>query len=167
MARAEDDDKKRRRGGLRPLASTLPKITKRALGKRGFAEGGLVGEWASIVGAEVAARCLPKKLSPARPGGHNEGTLTLRVEAGFATELQHLTPIIIERINGYFGYRAIGHLKFQQSLPGPRQMAKPPAPALSAEEEAALQRRTQAIEDPDLRGALERLGRAVQQQGDS
>jgi len=154
----------RRRGGMRALAATLPVVTRRALKRRGFAEGGLVAEWPSIVGAAIAARCLPKKLSLARPGGRQEGSLVLRVEPGFAVELQHLEPVLIERINGHFGYRAIDRLIFHQ---GPLSAMRKPAPRpvrpLSAAEEADLRRRVAAIEDDEVRGALERLGRAMRQ----
>ncbi|MEE9209353.1 MAG: DUF721 domain-containing protein, partial [Kiloniellales bacterium] len=87
-----------RRAGLRALAVTLPRITKRLFGKRGFAEGGLAADWPGIVGAELAARCRPGKLAFARAAERREGTLTLRVEAPFATEVQHLAPQIMERI---------------------------------------------------------------------
>ncbi|MFQ5774476.1 MAG: DUF721 domain-containing protein [Kiloniellaceae bacterium] len=155
-----------RRAGLRALAATLPKVTRRALGRRGFAEAGLIADWPSIVGEAVAARCAPKKLDRPRPGRQGEGTLTLRVEAGFALELQHLAPLLIERVNGYFGYRAVSRLKlFQAQALGPGAPARRPPRPLSAEEENALRRRTGAVEDEDLRQALERLGRAMLQRG--
>ncbi|MEE8189487.1 MAG: DciA family protein [Kiloniellales bacterium] len=154
-----------RRPGLRAVAATLPRVAKRALGRRGFAEGGLAVEWPSIVGEELAARCLPSKVAVARPGRRAEGTLTLRVVPGFATELQHLAPLILERVNGYFGYSAIGRLQLQQGpLPARRPPRRPPEPPLSPEEEAELKDRLAGVEDEELRGALERLGRAVRQQ---
>ncbi|MEE8504837.1 MAG: DciA family protein [Kiloniellales bacterium] len=153
-----------RRPGLRAVAATLPKVTRRALGKRGFAEGGLATEWPSIVGEHIAARCLPRKLALARPGKRAEGVLTLRVEPGFAIDLQHLSPLLIERINGYFGYRAIAKLTLQQGpVRTPRKPPPAPARPLSAQEEAALMDRLERVEDEELRGALERLGRAVQE----
>ena len=115
-----------RRPGLRAVAATLPKVTRRALGKRGFAEGGLATEWPSIVGEHIAARCLPRKLALARPGKRAEGALTLRVEPGFAIDLQHLSPLLIERINGYFGYRAIARLTLQQGPVRAPRKAPPP-----------------------------------------
>ena len=149
---------------MRALAATLPAITKRALGRRGFAEGGLIVEWPSIVGATIAARCQPAKLSLARPGRHRDGSLMLRVEPGFALELQHLAPQIIERVNGHYGYAAIARLTFQQGpLRAPRRRTAPPPRPLGAAEEAELRRQVADVADDDLRAALERLGRALRQ----
>lgn len=151
-----------RRGGLRALAVMLPKVTRAALRRRGFAEGALAAEWPAIVGTEIAARCLPKKLALARPGRRAEGVLTLRVEAGYGIELQHLAPLVLERVNGYFGYRAIDRLRLQQGPIRPAPGGGPPPRPLGAAEEAELQRRLSGISDEALRGALERLGRALQ-----
>jgi len=160
----EKDTPARRRGGMRALAATLPAITQRALGRRGFAEGGLIAEWPSIVGAAIAARCQPAKLSLARPGRRQDGALMLRVEPGFALELQHLAPQIIERINGHYGYAAIARLTFQQGpLRASRRQPPPPLRRLGAAEEAELRQQVATVEDEELRGALERLGRAMRQ----
>ena len=44
-----DGDMGERRQGLRALGATLPALTRRALGRRGFAEGGLALDWAAAV----------------------------------------------------------------------------------------------------------------------
>ncbi len=159
---------RRGRAGLRALAATLPKVTHRALGRRGFAEGGLASEWTSVMGKEIAARCRPAKLVRARPGGSSEGVLTLRVEPGFAIELQHLAPLLIERINGHFGASVVHRLRFLQA---PLAPLRPPANTrtprpVDPRDEAALKLRAATVDDENLRGALERLGRAVHQYGD-
>ncbi len=150
-----------RRAGLRALAVTLPRVTKRLFGKRGFAEGGLAADWPGIVGAELAARCRPGKLAFARAAERREGTLTLRVEAHFATEVQHLAPQIMERINGYFGYRAVARLRLKQVpyRPGPKRNRTAPVPTPEITPELAA--RLESVEDPELRAALGRLGRAL------
>lgn len=150
-----------RRAGLRALAVSLPRVTKRLFGKRGFAEGGLAADWPGIVGAELATRCRPGKLAFARATERREGTLTLRVEAPFATEVQHLAPQIMERINGYFGYRAVARLLLKQVAYSPQPAIQPtksePVPEMTPE----LAARLESVEDPELRAALGRLGRAL------
>ena len=88
-------------------------------------------------------------------------TLVVRVESAFALEMQHLAPIVIERVNAHYGWRCIGRLVLKQ---GPvRRAAPPPAPA-PALTEHDRQRVTEAVgevgEDA-LRRALDRLGQAV------
>ncbi len=153
-----------RRSGLRALAVSLPRVTKKLFGKRGFAEGGLAADWTGIVGAELATRCRPGKLTFARGTERREGTLTLRVEAPFATEVQHLAPQIVERINGYFGYAAVTRLRLQQVPYSPRPATDQvgetaPDPEMTPE----LAARLESVEDPELRAALGRLGRALQE----
>ena len=165
MPKSEGDAKARRRrgGGLRALAASLPKATARALGKRGYAEGALLTEWPALVGEMIANRCLPLRLTGRRQAGG--GTLLLRVAPGFALELQHLEPLLIERINGYFGHRAVQRLKYQQGpLPSTAAAARrraPDRPVLSPGRSAALQKKLAQVPDDALRIALERLGRAV------
>ncbi len=153
----------RRRGrGLRALAATLPKVTGRALGRRGLAESGLIADWPGVVGAELAAITAFRGFTPRVPKEGRERTLTLRVDAGHALVLQHLAPQVIERVNGFLGYRAATHLKLQQGPLGktdPAPASRPATPDRPVEE--ALKTRAVAVEDPELRAALERLGRAV------
>ena len=52
-----------RRHGLRALAAALPAIAGKAFGRRGFAEAGIITDWAAIVGPALAAESLPVKLS--------------------------------------------------------------------------------------------------------
>jgi hypothetical protein len=150
-----------RRGGMRALAAEVPRIAAPALGKRGFAEAHLIAEWASIVGAELADKISPDRLSFAR-GERREGTLRLRVAPGLGPEVQHRTPQILERINGFFGYRAIARLMLVQGPPARPARALPPRPRpLAPAEREALDRRLAAIAEPQLRDALRRLGTAV------
>lgn len=153
---------KRRGGGPKALAQALPAITKRILGKRGLAEGSLISDWSSIVGEQVASRCIPKQLAFKRSSERREGTLTLRVESGFATELVYLEQQLLERINAHFGYRAVAKLKLQQGpviAPGQRRR-KAPKP-LSKADKSALDAKVADVEDEDLRKALSDLGAAV------
>ena len=97
--------------GLRALGETVDAVARPMLGRRGFAGSRVVAEWASIVGEHLAARSLPERVT--RPAdGRGGGTLHVRVASGaLAVELQHLEPLIVERINTYFGYLAVARLK--------------------------------------------------------
>ena len=150
-----------RRSGLRALAATLPKVARRALGRRGFADAGLIADWPAIVGQTIAERCHPMRLSFPRAKERKDGSLLLKVEPGFALELQHLEPLLLERINGHFGYPAVARLKFHQAPLDGRGPARPqPDAPLPAEEAQLLSARLRGVADDELRACLERLARS-------
>jgi hypothetical protein len=154
-----------RAGRPRPIAAMLPKVTAKAIGRRGFTQGVLLNDWHAIVGADLAAVSQPEKLIFPR-GERIGGVLHIRVSGGVAVELQHLEPLVIERINGHFGYGAVARLRLIHA-PIPRSRAAKPdqAPRSSAPldpgREAMLKDMLDGIEDEALRAALERLGMAV------
>ena len=70
--------------------------------------------------------------------------------------------LIVERINGYLGYPAVARLRLRQGPLATNRRRRRPLPAtLSAAAEASLSERMAGVEDAELRGALESLGRAV------
>lgn len=143
--------------GMRAVAAPLSTVTRPALKRRGLASGRVVAEWPEIVGATLAACSCPERLSQPRDGG--PGTLKIRVDGPLAVELQHLEPVIVERINSYFGYRAVARLSMLRGPLPPRREVSPDAPA--APEPEALERaaeRAAGITDEALREALTSLG---------
>ncbi len=159
--RASDPAQPTRGGGPKALADSLRKVTRRALGQRSLAEQSLILDWPSIAGDDVARMCTPRGLSFQHRDRRMDGTLTLKVQSSQATRLQHLEPQLIERINGYFGYRAVARLRLLHgAAPAagePEAQSEAPAKAPAPHEE----RTDEPIADPALRAALARLGRAV------
>ncbi|HYU11046.1 MAG TPA: DciA family protein [Stellaceae bacterium] len=145
-----------RRPGLRAIGLAASRLAAPIVGRSG---GGVLArlkaEWPAIVGAELAAATWPDRLS-------REGVLKLRIAGTLGPDLQHRAPLLIERINLYFGRAAISRLVLVQ---GPLPLPLPPArtaPAPLAEAQAqALDRQLDAVADPELRAALARLGRLV------
>jgi hypothetical protein len=158
--RSSGRGKPKRTGGPQALGISLTRVARDALRHRNLAERSLIVDWPSIAGPDIAELCHPLKLSFARRDRRMDGTLALRVQAGQATRVQHLEPLIIERINGYFGYRAVAVLRLQAAAPAQtadEESGEPAAP----DEPAAPRAAGDPIPDPDLRGALERLGQAI------
>jgi hypothetical protein len=152
-----------RRGGMRAIGRSLPKIAGKALGRHGLAEAGLVADWTAIVGDRLAEATLPVRLAFPR-GERRDGTLSVRVQGSLALELQHLTPQLLERINGYLGYRGVERIKIERGpLPrAARHLAEPDAPGFDeAESEAAISSAVAGIGEAALRQSLARLGRAI------
>lgn len=155
----EKPEPKPRRMGMVALAAEVPAIAKQALGKRGFAEAGLFTHWAEIAGAALAASSLPIKLGFPH-GKREDGTLTVRCGGPAALELQHLAPSVLERINGHFGYRAVARLKIEQG-DVTRARKAPALPPLTTLEKGEIERSVQAVENPEIRATLQRLGSAI------
>ena len=154
--------RRRRFGGPRLLSSMVERMTKPIFGKRGFAHATVVNQWPDIVGAEMAALSAPEKIVFSKDGASG-GILHLRtVTGGLATEIQHLEPLILERINQHFGYNAVIGLRMTQGPLPPRDDGPPPEPRrLSAKEEEHLSESLSNVDDPEIREALARLGRSI------
>jgi hypothetical protein len=147
----------------RPLADLLRKTLNEGFARQGFASSELVTRWAVIIGAEFAAHCEPIKIQwPRGPAGEDAepATLVLRVEGPMALEIQHASGIILERVNRFFGWQAVGKLALRQAPLMRRE--KPPAPkGPDPEKTAAIAAELGDIADDGLREALARLGASV------
>ena len=148
----------------RPLKDLLHKTLSDAFAKQGFASAELVTRWTEIAGAEIAAHSEPEKIRWPRPveGETPEpGTLVLRVEGPTAVEIQHQADVVLERVNRFFGWRAVGSLQLRQAPL--RRTAQTPRAAPDPGATAALAAGLTDINDENLRGALARLGAAIKQ----
>jgi hypothetical protein len=141
----------------------VPRVASPALRRRGFAEARVVTDWPDIIGPELARETMPERLTFPRGAEGGGGTLRIRASGPLALELQHLEPLVLERINRYFGFAAVARLAFVQApvIHTPRRPTRVAPPALSAEESQRLGTALENIESESLRAALARLGRAV------
>src|ERR1700739_1952981 len=127
---------KRAKSYARPLADLVRRTFADTFARQGFASTELVTHWNDIVGAEIAAHCEPLRLKWPRRGdvdAPDPAPLMLRVEGPIAIEIQHLSPVILERVNRFFGWRAVGRLALRQAplarRPARRGRPGPPAAA--------------------------------------
>lgn len=143
------------------VARLLGGILDPAARRRGFAEASLLADWAMIVGPALACRCQPVRVDYA-PGRRSGGTLLVQVGGAAALEIQHAAPQLIERINAYFGHKAVRQLRLLQMPLSPAKVPRPPRlRTLAPGEEAALMAGVTAVTDDLLRAALLALGRTV------
>jgi hypothetical protein len=159
---------KPRSSPARPLADVLRKTLNDAFAKQGFASVELITRWPDIVGPEIAAHSQPEKIQWSRSaqgdGTPEPGTLLLRVEGPTAVEIQHLSKVILERVNQFFGWQAVAGLRLRQApLARGRQTPRPVAP-----DPAELERMAASlpeVADERLRQVLARLGAAMARRG--
>jgi hypothetical protein len=147
----------------KPLSLLLSDVFSDAYAKQGFAARELVTRWAEIAGADVAAHSEPLRMQWPRPveGQPQEpATLVLKVEGPMALEIQHKSDLILQRVNRFFGWSAVGRLALRQAPLSRRDRPKPLAPPdPKAVKEIADS--LGAVEDEQLRAALARLGAAI------
>jgi hypothetical protein len=147
----------------KPLSVLLGQVFSDAYAKQGFASRELVTRWAEIAGSEVAAHSQPLKIQWPRPveGQVQEpATLVLRVEGPMALEIQHSSDVILQRVNRFLGWNAVGRLALRQaplSRVTPRRVSK----VLDAASVAKIAATLSGVEDEDLRTALARLGASI------
>jgi hypothetical protein len=147
----------------KPLSVLLSDVFSDAYAKQGFAARELVTRWAEIAGPEIARHSEPLKIQWPRPveGQPQEpATLVLRVEGPAALEIQHASDALLQRVNRFFGWSAVGKLALRQAplsrREKPRASRAPDAKAVAQVAETLT-----AIEDEELRAALARLGASI------
>ena len=110
-----------RGGGARAIAELMPQIGRTAFRRFGFVQSSVVTRWPEIVGARHARVCAPESIRFA-PGEKSDGILQLVVIPAHAPLISHVIPEIIERVNRFFGYKAVARVKLRQG-----EVKPPPA----------------------------------------
>lgn len=167
MSDSRDHSLAPKRFSLPPIGARVAQLTREVFRKRGFAEGHILAHWPEIAGDMVSDYCAPERLifpRQIREGRAPRGgaTLEIRVDGPIALEIKHLEPQIVERINSYYGYRAVTRLKLTQGPlpPRPRARRRSIRP-LGADQRAELLQSLEPIAEPALKTALERLGERI------
>ena len=152
--RSESGKDAPRRGYARSAGDLVGDVAGLTFKRFGFVQGAVVSRWAEIVGERYARVSSPESIR--FPGGKKSGgTLTLSVEGAHAPLMQHLAPLIIERVNRFFGYEAVNKVAFSQGrAPRPISAVRRPAAAPVPRD---LGEGLRQIADPELRMVLESL----------
>jgi len=164
-------DKKKtyeRRGYMAPLLLDLKKVARPILGKKGFNFIEIVTNWQEIVGQKLSGFATPLKLTFPK-GKENSGLLHISVAGGvFATEMIHQKPLLLEKINTYFGYAAVGDIKIIQDSYAPNKVLAKGKPAQTQNKTAPIPEKQlpssmksiiAEIDDPELKESLTSLAK--------
>lgn len=166
------------RGFLHAAALSSDHV-RSAFSRRGFAESRVLTEWDAIVGEALAPLCRPVKVSYSA-GGFG-ATLIAMTSGARAPEVEMLGPRILERVNAFYGYRAVSRFKVVQTASGmgaggfaetsrgfDRGGSPKPVPRPVSEEQArAVAGAVVGVESEPLRDALDRLGRNIISRGNA
>lgn len=158
----------RPRGGqAKAISDLMPQIGRPAFRRFGFVQSSVVSRWPEIVGETHSRVCTPEMIR-FPPGEKSEGILELVVLPAHAPLIQQVLPEITERVNRFFGYRAVARIKLRQgAVKPPQDRRKPKAPPSLKPIPMELGDSLRDIGDPELRTVLESLARSFGAQDDN
>jgi hypothetical protein len=135
------------------IGATLDPLVR----KRGLARAELISWWADIVGEAYAAHTAPERIRWPRDGG--AATLFVRCDPAMALQFSYEADRVRERLNGYFGYPAVGALRIVQRTIV-RHTERPVGRVEAADIPADLEDRLRRIGGP-LGESLRALARSI------
>ncbi|ANU07546.1 DUF721 domain-containing protein [Paraurantiacibacter namhicola] len=161
-ARKSPKPYERPRGGpAKAISDIMPQIGRAAFRRFGFVQSSVVTRWPEIVGERHARVCAPEAIR-FPPGEKSDGILQLVVLPAHAPIIQHVIPEIMERVNRFFGYKAVARVKMRQgAVKPPSGVEKPKAPPSLKPIPMELGESLRDIGDPELRTVLESLARSL------
>ncbi len=104
---------------MKAIKAVVNRVVNPIAKKRGIIHGKIILEWEKIVGPQYASYCAPLKIS-FRQGYRTYGTLHMKVNPSHALLVNHSQDLVIEKINTFFGYKAVNKLKIIQMPFTPR-----------------------------------------------
>ncbi len=149
----------RRQGRARAAGELIGEVGGVAFRRFGFIQASVVSRWSEIVGDRYAKVSSPESIRfPA--GKKSSGVLNIVVQGAHAPLMQHLAPVIVERVNRFFGYHAVAKLAFRQGAPleAGREPKRPQLRAVPKQLGEGLRE----IADPELRACLEALAARIE-----
>ena len=91
--------------------------------------------------------------------------LHVKVSSAAAVEFQHYKDTIIEKINSFFGYKAIADLRLQQNyIPKAKDNNKLNEMKISEEEKEIIKNEIDVIHDEELQKSIVNLGASIKRE---
>ena len=146
----KDHDKAKRRRKVTKLSGLTESLIAPALMKKSAYLRQLIAHWPQIAG-NMADWAKPANIHPPR-SEDEQGTLTLSIHSGRGPQAMAQQAEILERVNRFFGFTLVSHLKVSQDLPygdsnQPHKMR--------------VSNTQMAPKSPSLQEALDKLGKAI------
>ncbi len=170
MAFSEKKQANKRFHEPRQVSELISRILDPVMQQRAGMTMQLVLAWEDIIGATHAKYTRPEKLEWPRQASQDDAfepaTLRIACEGARAIYVQHEAGLIVERVNGFFGFHAVERIRIvQKPLQNPLQNAEKPrrsAPkTLNNAQKQRLDAMLHSIEDEKLRQALLKMGEGV------
>ena len=142
--------------GLRPFGNTLPRGIKGILKKNGYNYSEIINKWNFLVGKDISNYCYPKSIKMSQ--ANKNGTLTLFVERGNEINAEYSKKEIINKINGYFGYKLINEIRLQ-TFNSTIKKEKPQS--ILSKSSKKFEKKINEIKNKDIRDSLSQLWNVV------
>tara|TARA_B100001964_G_scaffold232057_1_gene287396 strand:- start:721 stop:1185 length:465 start_codon:yes stop_codon:yes gene_type:complete len=107
--------KGRKQSYFKKIGKSLPKIIDKNIKERNFVEITLIKKWKEIIGEDIAKYCWPIKIVFSDIKNSN-GIIFLKTKRGRSMEIEFKNDEIIEKLNQYFGYKAINKISIVQDF---------------------------------------------------
>ena len=107
--------KERKQSYFKKVGKSLPKIIDKNIKERNFVEITLIKQWKEIIGQDIAKYCWPIKIIFSDIKNSN-GIIFLKTKRGRSMEIEFKNDEIIEKLNQYFGYKAINKISVVQDF---------------------------------------------------
>ncbi|MEM8749360.1 MAG: DciA family protein [Pseudomonadota bacterium] len=161
--------------GPKPVGDLVSRLLDPVIERRAGMTTDLIAAWPDIVGERFCNVSRPEKFVWPAPTMANDdqdtfspAMLVIACSGHHALFLQHDTTALIDRINGYFGFAAIDRVKIvQKQVVNQTKRGLQPLADVDGPSKERLSRLLEDVTDPDLRSALERMGRGVFSSGSS
>ena len=153
------------------IGETLSKVNKKYSSKFGKNEFLIISKWPQIVGTFFADHSEPDKISRVTEEFNDlnepifKNFLHVKVSPAAAVEFQHYKDTIIDKINSFFGYKAIADLRLQQNfIPKTKVNNKLNNKKISAEEKEIIKNEIAVIHDEELQKSIVNLGASIKRE---
>ena len=152
------------------IGDTLSRINKNYSSKFGKIEFLILSKWTQIVGSFFADHSEPEKISRITEEFNEfdepvyKNFLHVRVSPAAAVEFQHYKGTIIEKINSFFGYKAISDLRLQQNFVPEKKTKKNISlfnQDFNEEEKVSIKSEISNFKDKELEKSIVNLGASI------
>ncbi len=151
------------------IGETLTNVNRKYSSKFGKNEFLILSKWSLIVGKFFADHSEPDKISRVTEGFNEldepifKNFLHVRVSPAAAVEFQHYKDVIIDKINSFFGYKAIADLRLQQNFKSKMKISniEKSEVNITEKERQIIKNEIEAINDEELQNSIVNLGASI------
>jgi len=150
------------------IGDTLRKVNRKFSSKYNRTEFLIHSKWPEIVGKYFLDYSEPLNVSKVRDFENDLGEtvyknyLNVSVTPAAAIEFQHFKDTIIEKINTYFGYKAIIDLRIQQNyIPKNNTMKKAKSFQINKDDKEFIKKNIEKFQNNELKKSLLNLGNKI------